>query len=148
MEKIYLLAVGPHEIVLIWNLPAPGAFGFQIERRSIAPGANGGVSITWIPWQGARLSISEGMATARIERLPANTRWTIRIVGLDENGTPGHPSQSFQIATLPLEQFSIPWWIWPALLAPLAAGLVHLRKKNQIRFLAKENERIARLEGK
>ena len=148
VETLSLLAVRPREIVLAWKLPAPGAAGFRIERRSIAPGANGGVTITWIPWQGSRISISEGMATARLERLPVNAQWTIRIVGLDEKGNPGQPSKSFQIATQPVAQFSVPWWVWLALMPPLAVGLARLRKKNQTRLLAKENERIARLEQK
>ena len=148
VETISPLAVRPHEIGLAWKLPTPEASGFRIERKSIAPGANGGVSVAWIPWQGARISISEGMATAWLERLPVNTQWTIHIVGLDEKGNPGQPSQAFIISTQPLEPFYVPWWVWIVLMAALAAGLVRLRRKNQTRLLAKENARIARLEQK
>ena len=148
IEKVTVLSSEPHEIVLTWKLPPAGVSDFRIERRSIAPGADGGVAITWIPWQGARLSHGDGMATARLERLPANSLWTIHIVPLDEKGNPGQPSQPMRIATNPLNQFRIPWWFWLAPMAALAAVLVRLGRKNQRGHKAREDERISRLERK
>jgi len=148
MEQATILSSETHEIVLTWKLPSTGVSDFRIERRSIAPGVDGGVAVTWIPWQGARLSLGDGMATARLERLPANKRWTIHIVPLDEKGNPGQPSQALQIATNPLNQFHIPWWIWLAPMAALAAVLLRFGRKYQSGLKAGEDERISRLERK
>lgn len=148
VKKPTILSSEPHEIVLTWKLPSPEASGFRIERRSIAPGTDGGVAVTWIPWQGAQLGFREGMAVARLERLPANTLWTIHIVPLDEKGKPGEPSPAFQISTQPMSQLRIPWWAWILCLAALAAGLVRLWRKYQASLHAVEDERIARLERK
>jgi len=149
VEKATILSAGPHEIVLTWKLPSPEASGFQIERRSIAPGSSdGGVVVTWIPWQGAQFSSREGMVIARLEHLPARSLWTIHVVPLDEKGNPGQPSPPFQIATKPLQQLRVPGWVWLVTLAALAAGLARLWRKYQSGLHASENERIARLERK
>ena len=148
IEKVTILSAEPHEIVLTWKLPPSGTSDFRVERRSIAPGADGGVAVTWVPWQGGRLSCGSGMATARLERLPANNMWTIHIVPLDERGIAGQPSQAIQIATPPLKRSPIPWWVWIAPLAALAMVIARLWRKYQSGLQAGDNERIARLERK
>ena len=147
-ESPEIVSAGPHEIVLKWKLTSPGTSSFRVERRSIVAGANGGVTFNWIPWQGARISTSEGMATARLERLAANSLWTIRVVPLDEKGSPGQPSPAFQIATKTISRLRIPWWFWLLPLGALTAAAVRFWRNHQSRLQVKANERIARLEGK
>ena len=147
-EKVTVLSAELHEIVLTWKLPPSGASDFRIERRSITPGANGRVAVTWIPWQGGKISLGGGMATARLERLPANSLWTIRIVPVDERGNAGQPSPLLKIATKPLKHFPVPWWAWLAVAAALAAAAFKLWRRHQRGLLTKENERISRLELK
>ena len=148
IEKGSVLSATPQEIVLTWKLPPSGASDFRIERRSIAPGASGGVAVTWIPWQGGKISLGGGMATARLERLPANSLWSIRIVPVDEKGNAGQPSEPFQIATKPLKRFPVPWWAWLFPIAVLATAAFKRWQRHQRGLLIKENERISRLERK
>ena len=88
------------------------------------------------------------MATARLERLAANSLWTIRVVPLDEKGSPGQPSPAFQIATKTISRLRIPWWFWLLPLGALTAAAVRFWRNHQSRLQVKANERIARLEGK
>lgn len=143
-----IVSAGPHEIVLKWKLPSPGGSAFRIERRSIVAGSNGGVTFSWIPWQGAKIITGDGIATARLERLAADSMWTIHVVPLDEKGNPGQPTPGFQIATKTLARPRIPWWFWPLAAAALTAAAARFWRRHQKRLQIKDNERIARLEGK
>lgn len=143
-----IVSAEPHEIVLRWKLPSPGGSDFRIERRSIVAGTNGGVTFNWIPWQGARITTGDGIATARLEKLAANSLWTIHVVPLDAQGNPGQPSPAFQIATKAIARLRIPWWAWLLLAGALIAVASRFWRKRQERLQTKDNERIARLEGK
>lgn len=145
VEKATLVSSLPHEIVIEWKIPAPAPARFLIERRLVSTGPDGGVLIKWKAWQGVGITIVEGSATARFERLPANTFWTIRIVPLDKDGKPGNPSPAFQIATQPIRQWIIPVWFWILLLVGIASALFFAFRQHQRRLHAKANERIARL---
>lgn len=120
----------------------------RIERRTIVAASNGGVAFNWIPWQGARITTGDGIATARLERLPANRLWTIHVVPLDEKGNPGLPSPAFQIATKSIARLRIPWWIWILPAGAIIAAAVRFWRNHLQRLQIQDNERIARLEGK
>ncbi|MEI8312126.1 MAG: hypothetical protein WCH98_15350 [Verrucomicrobiota bacterium] len=147
-ENATVLSAEPHEIVLAWRPISPGAASFRIERRSIAPGAEGEVLVTWIPWQGALFSASEGMVIARLERLPANTFWTVHIVPLDRNGNPGAAGPAFQIATKPMNRPHLPWWIWGSILAAISAALASRWRKRRNSSRTEKDAQIARLENR
>ena len=137
-----------HEIVISWKLASSKISGFKIERRRISPGKEGQVIVDWVPWTDAKITVAEGTAVARFERLPANAFWTIRIITLDENGNPSPPSPAFQIATKPLNEFHIPVWAWIILIAALGTAALQLWRKYQRSLHAKANTRIANLEAK
>ena len=143
-----IVSAEPHEIVLKWKLPSPGVSDFRIERRSIVAGSNGGVAFNWIPWQGAKIIITDGMVTARLEKLAANSLWTIHVVPLDERGNPGQPSPAFQIATKTIARLRIPWWVWILPAGAIIAAAARFWRSHQQRLQIKDNERIARLEGR
>lgn len=145
VEQATLVSSLPHEIIIAWKLPTPNTLQFRIERRLISTGPDDNVLIKWKAWQGVGITIAEGGATARFERLPANTFWTIRIVPLDKDGKPGNPSPAFQIATQPIRQWIIPVWFWLLLLVGIASALFFAFRQHQKRLHAKADERIARL---
>jgi len=147
VEKATLVSSLPHEIVIAWKLPTPETSQFVIERRLISAGPDGGVLIKWKAWQGTRITIADGSATARFERLPANTFWTIRIVPLGKDGKPGNPSPAFQIATQPIRQWIIPAWFWILLLAGIVCAFFLAFRRHQRHLHAKADARIARLAG-
>jgi hypothetical protein len=148
VETVNLLESTNHEIVISWELSSPKTLAFKIQRRQISGGKNGQVIVNWVPWPEAKITMADGTAVARFERLPANAFWTIRIVTLDESGNPSPPSPAFQISTQPMREFDLPWWVWILPLAALAAGIFRLWKKHQFGLHSKANARIANLEGK
>jgi hypothetical protein len=148
LEMPEIVSSDPHEIVLKWKSPSPGGSDFRIERRTIVEGSNGGVAFNWIPWQGAKITTADGIATAHLEKLAANSQWTIHLVPLDENGVPGQPSPAFQIATKTITRLRIPWWVWLLPAGALAYAAVRFWRGRQMLLQIKDNERIARLEGK
>ena len=147
LAKVDIVSSEPHEIVLSWKLPSPQAGDFRIERRIISPGSDAGVSVTWVPWQGARLAVDNGIVTARLERLPENTVWTIHVVPLDEMGHPGEPSPAFRIATKAGNPLRIPWWVWLPVMMLAAAGGLRLWQDRKMSAQTKDNDRISRLEN-
>ena len=147
LAKVDIVSSEPHEIVLSWKLPSPQAGDFRIERRIISPGSDAGVSVTWVPWQGARLAVVNGIVTARLERLPENTVWTIHVVPLDEMGHPGEPSPAFRIATKAGNPLRIPWWVWLPVMLLAAAGGFRLWQDRKMSAQTKDNDRISRLEN-
>ncbi len=148
VETANLIKSESHEVAISWKLASPKITGFKIERRRISPGKEGQVAVDWFPWTEPKITVSEGTAVARFERLPANAFWTIRIITLDENGNPSPPSPPFQIATKPLNEFHVPAWAWIFLIAPLGAAAFKFWKKYQRGLHAKANARIANLEVK
>ena len=147
-EGPVVVSAGLHEIHVNWRIVGSEVSAFRVERRSLSPGPDGGILQTWIPWQGGVLSVTDGVADARLVRLPSNRRWTIRIVPLDARGNPLPPSPPALIATVPEPKMQMPWWGWLGLIAALAWLATLVWRKHQKRLLAGENERIARLERK
>ena len=79
--------------------------------------------------------------------MPDNAFWTIRIIGLDGLGKPGPPSPAFQISTQPRKPLVVPVWAWLLLSGAAAAGALRLAVRRRRALLARENERLARLES-
>ncbi len=143
-----VVSAEPHQIVLKWKLPSNKVAAVRIERRTIVAASNGGVAFNWIPWQGARIVLADGMATAQLEKLAASSLWTIHVVPLDENGSPGPPSPAIQVTTKSISRVRIPWWVWILPVGALIAGAVRFWRNHQQRLQIQDNERIARLEAK
>jgi len=142
-----LLLSNPHEIEIGWDLTSPETSGFRIERRKISAGKNDQPLIEWLPWREVRIRIGNGTSTARFERLPQNSRWTIRIIGLDALGNPGTPSPAFQIFTRPDNRIVVPVWVWIGLGGAAAAGAVRLAIRRRRALLAREDERLSKIEA-
>ncbi|MEI6277863.1 MAG: hypothetical protein WCQ16_00605 [Verrucomicrobiae bacterium] len=137
----------PHEVEIGWALTAPETSGYKIQRRKISSAEDGRLLIEWLDWPFVKIHIADGKALARWERLPENSFWTIRIIGLDALGNPGPPSPAFQISTRPEKRIFVSVWVWCALLVAAAAGAVRLAVKRRRALLAREDERLARLEA-
>ena len=148
VESANLLKSESHEIVISWELASPKISGFKIERRRISPGKEGQVIVDWIPWTEAKITVAEGTAVARFERLPANAFWTIRIITLDDSGNPSPPSPAFQMSTKPSNEFHVPGWAWIFLIVAPGAAAFRLWKKYQRSLDAQANARIVSLETK
>jgi len=138
----------PHEIEISWKATSPETAGFRIERRRISIGKDDRPLAEWFPWPEARVRSDNGTARARFERLPENTRWTIRIIGLDALGNPGPASLPFQISTQPGKHFVVPVWAWLGLLAAAVAGVIRLAIHRRKALLAREDARRTRIEAK
>lgn len=147
VDKIWLLSAGTHEVSIVWK-ETPEADSFRVERRTASTDPQGRLSINWLPWPEVKFDRIENSIIARFEHLPANSRWTIRIIGVDSMGIPGTPSPAFQIATVPSQHFSVPVWIWIALIAGLIAAAIRISIDQRRAALAREDERIAKLEKK
>jgi hypothetical protein len=143
-----LILSTPHEIEISWKATSPETTGFRIERRKISIGKDDRPLAEWFPWPEARVRADNGTASARFERLPENTRWMIRIIGLDALGNPGPASPTFQISTQPVKPLVVPMWAWLGLLAAAAAGAIRLAINRRKALLAREDERLARIEAK
>jgi hypothetical protein len=147
VRKADLIESTLREIEISWNATSPEASGFRIERRKVSVGKDDQPLVEWFPWTAARIRIGNGAASARFEHLPENSRWTIRIIGLDAMGNPGPPSPAFQISTQAHKPLVVPVWIWGLLLGAAAAGALRLVIRRRRALLARENERLARLES-
>lgn len=145
---VTLHSVTQHEIELSWPVGSPDTTDYRIEWRRLSPGPDGGVRMDWIPWQGGHITIANGVATARLVRLPSNARWTIHIVPINASGQPGEALTPFHIGTLPPKKLQIPWWAWLLILATAGAGAKRIWQHFREAANAKDNLRIARLEGK
>jgi len=144
----WLVSSAPHEVEINWEVTSPETSRYKIQRRKISASDNRQVAVEWIDWPEVKISISGDQASARWQSLPANSRWTIRIIGVDSMGIPGTPSPAFQIATALGQRFSVPVWIWIVLIAGLAAVAIRLSIDQRRAALTRENARIAKLEKK
>jgi hypothetical protein len=147
VEKIWLLSADAHEVSVVWRETLT-AGAFRIERRNTVMDSSGRMAIKWLPWPEVKFGKIGDSVTARFERLPANSRWTIRIIGVDSAGNAGPPSPAFQIATVPSRRFSVPVWAWGLLVAGLIAAAIRLSIDQRRDAHAREDERIAKLEKK
>lgn len=144
----WLVSSAPHEVEINWEGTTPEASQYIIQRRKISSPDDRQVLVEWIDWPEVKIRIAGDQASARWQSLPENSRWTIRVIGFDSMGIPGPPSPAFQIATAPGRRFSVPAWIWIVLIAGLVAAAIRLSVKQRRAALAREDERIAKLEKK
>ncbi|MEI6033070.1 MAG: hypothetical protein WCS65_02165 [Verrucomicrobiae bacterium] len=139
---------GPHEIEISWKAASPDTSGYRIQRRKISASKEARVVVEWLDWPAAKIATSDGAIHARLENLPENSRWAIRIISLDPQGLPGPPSPAFQIFTQPGNHRSVPLWAWIFVLSAAIAFAIRLAIQRRRALLAHEDERLARIEGK
>jgi len=143
-----LVSSFPHEVEINWDVTSPETSKYIIQRRKISAPDDRQVVVEWIDWPEAKSHIAGSQASARWKSLPENSRWTIRIIGVDSMGIPGTPSPPFQIATAPSQRFSVPVWAWVVLAGILVVAGIRLSIDQRRAALAQEDERIAKLEKK
>jgi len=132
VTECLLVESGPHDAVIKWKHASPEAVGYILDRREIDIHQPG--KIRWVRWETPVVEISGDWAVARFRKLPANSFWYFRIIGLDSKKIAGPPSPAFRLQTLPLEPF-LPWWIWVILLVTGVAGAWKILKTHvKIRF--------------
>jgi hypothetical protein len=146
VKVAWLVSSTPHEVEITWDVTSPETSRYVIQQRKISSPEDRQVVVEWIDWPEVEISITEGQASGRWQSLPENSRWTIRIIGFDADGTPGPPSDVFQIATSVSPRLEVPHWVWLVLLSTLWIALVRRSVMRRRVMLAREDERIALLE--
>ncbi len=144
---IWLLSAAPHEIKLGWDLTSPETSGYRIERRQLRRLPDGSTAVEWVEFTGVKVTIADGKVTAHFSRLAENNLWTIRITGLDAMGKEGAPSPAFQMATTQSKRLELsPWFLLPVFVV-MAAVAGWLARRRRQALLAREDEKLARLES-
>jgi hypothetical protein len=152
-SKLAALKVGDvqsevHEIRIPWTVPSgDGNRSFLIEKRKIGLGKDGEVVAEWVPWMGARVQVEGRLATATLSNLPSDSGWTVRVTGLDAQGRPVSRSDEFRVITQKIEPLRVPGWFWLILLALLAGTTLRIARNRRRALLAREDEKLARLEA-
>jgi len=119
-----------HEADVTWTAERPSANDYLVERRTIGPSPDGGVRISWVHWPEVRISVRDGIATAKFLRLYAGTFWTVRIVALDAEGKRSEPSAPLRIQTQDPFKFGVPWWVLVSVLFALIIWVGKLRQRS------------------
>ena len=147
VKSLRVLASTPHEIAIAWQTSSGDYAAFRVECRRISPGANGEPVIEWVPWQDCKFQKDNGMTTCRIAHLPANSKWTLRVVGIDSSGVQGPPSAALQVSTAGLPRFAFSAWVWVVVIAVALAATLALVNRVKKSRLARDGSKIARLEA-
>jgi len=147
VESIELVRSTKNEIEIAWDIPSGDYVGFRLQRRAVSPSASGEVAVNWIDWDGEKISMSNGRATATLTRLPADRFWMIRILGVNPAGALSEPSPVVRIATAKRQPLIVPAWAWFGLGSAAVAGLAHLAIRRRRALMAQEDEKLSRLEA-
>lgn len=125
-----LVESGPHDLVVKWKHTSPNAIGYILERREIDLKKPGG--LRWVKWETPVVKISGEWVEASFRKLPANSFWYFRILGMDSNHSLGPSSPAFRLETQPLKPW-LPWWGW-LMLFGFALVLLNILFKSRIKI--------------
>jgi hypothetical protein len=120
-------------ITIAWKKPNVTPAGWIIEGATMARIEEGGGSFVklWTPLKNWK--IVDGGAkrvAARIEPLPAGSQIELRIMGVDRDEKVAEPSPGFLLTTT--AAWSIPSWVWRALLILLLAAAIYVLNKMRL----------------
>ena len=117
---------GKDSIVLLWEEPKIAPTKYLVETSYMVQNAATGLWLkVWKPhdaWEKVK-SPKQGIAAAKIADLTPETRYELRVLGIDKDGKFSRPSDIVQVETI--SPFRLPGWIWPALGAVILLAVVY-----------------------
>ena len=123
---------GTDHVVLIWREPKTPATKYMIETSYMVRNEETGLWIkVWRPlepWTPAK-SPGPGVLAAMIGGMEPETRYEMRVVGIDHEGKFSKPSDIVQVTTA--EAYQAPMWIWISLALAVLLALIYKTHLNR-----------------
>lgn len=117
---------GKDNITLLWEEPKIAPTKYLVETSYMVQNTATGLWLkVWKPhdaWEKVK-SPKPGIAAAKVTALTPETRYELRVLGIDKDGKFSRPSDIVQVETI--SPFRLPGWIWPALGAVILLAVVY-----------------------
>lgn len=124
-----------HEVDLTWKKGDDNVARYGIVQRRIEFDPDGKPYFKFVLLKNVKVRFVRDQARATIDGLRAGEHLTLLIVGYDANGRPSHPSEAFEIATLPNPVIRIPWG-WIGALVVIVSLVLIVRERRRLRAVS------------
>jgi|GEM_PF-3820123 len=118
VKSLTAIKVNPTSVTLEWPVPSPAPKAYGFEQLLLVRDANKKLALEWQSLPNPDYQIADGKATMRVTGLAPLEFLVARVVAIDEQGRPTHPSPEVRVQTLARH--------WPSLLNLLFIALLGL----------------------
>ncbi|MGC3990914.1 MAG: choice-of-anchor D domain-containing protein [Chthoniobacteraceae bacterium] len=119
VKSLTAIKVNPTSVTLEWPVPSPAPKAYRFEQLLLVRDAKNKLALEWQSLPNPDYAIAGGKATMRVTGLAPHEFLVARVVAVDEQGRPTHPSPELRVQTPPRQ-----WPSFLSLLMTLLAGLI------------------------